>query len=60
MIKHYDLSNLIITNQELFLNSKFWLLLCDFFGIQQKLSITFYLQINGQIKRQNSIMKAYL
>ena len=40
--------------------SKFWSSLCYFLGIKKKLSTTFYLQTNGQTKRQNSTMEAYL
>ena len=39
---------------------KFWFSLCYFFKIKQKLSMAFHPQTNGQIKRQNSIIEAYL
>ena len=59
VIKYHGLSNSIITNWGLFFTLKFWLLLCYFLGIKQKLSIAFYLQTDGQTKRQNSIIEAY-
>ena len=59
IVKYHSLSDLIIINQELFFISKFWLLLFYFLGNKQKLSITFQLQTNGQIKRQNSIIEVY-
>ena len=59
IIKYYGFLDLIVTNQGLLFTSKFWSSLCYFFGIKQKLSIAFYLQINGQTKRQNNIMKTY-
>ena len=50
-MRYHSLSKLIITNQGLLFISKFWLLLCYFFNIKWKLSITFYLQIDNQIKK---------
>ena len=48
MMRHHGFSDLIVTNWESFFTSKFWSLLCYFFGIKQRLSIAFYSQINGQ------------
>ena len=42
VIKHHGLLNSIITNWGLLFISKFWLSLCSFFDIKQKLSIAFY------------------
>ena len=50
----------IVTNRRSLFTSKFWLLLCYFLGIKQRLSITFRPQPDGQTKRQNSTMEAYL
>ena len=59
VVRHHGLSNSILFDRGLLFNSKFWSLLCYFFGIKQKLSTVFYAQTNGQTKRQNSTMKAY-
>ena len=42
VIRYHGFSDLIVTNQELLFNSKFWSLLCYFLGIKRKLSTTFY------------------
>ena len=47
IVRHHSLPKLIITNQGLLFTSKFWLLLCHFLCIKQKLSIAFYLQTDG-------------
>ena len=60
IVWHHDLPNSIVTNRGSLFTSKFWSLLCYFFDIKRKFSITFYLQTDGQIEWQNSIMKAYL
>ena len=60
IVHHHGLLNLIVTNKSSFFISKFWSLLCYFFGIQQRLSTAFYPQTDSQIERQNSIIKAYL
>lgn len=43
VMQDYSLSNLIITNKDLLLNSKFLLLLYFFFGIKKRLLTVFYL-----------------
>ena len=60
IVKYYSLPDSIVTNRRLLFTSKFWSLLCYLLSIKQKLSIAFYLQLNGQIERQNSTIKAYL
>ena len=60
VVRHHGLSDLIVTNRGLVFTSKLWSSLCYFLGIKRRLSIAFYSQTNGQTKRQNSIMKAYL
>ena len=60
VVRHHGLLNLIFTNQGSLFTSKFWLSLCYFLGIKRKLSTTFYFQIDGQIERHNSRIKAYL
>ena len=60
MVVHYHgLLDSIITNKSLFFTLKFCSSLCYFFGIKQRLFITFYPQTNSQIKQQNSIMEVY-
>ena len=60
VVRHHNLPDSIITNWGSLFTSKFWSLLCYFLGIKQRLSIAFYPQTDGQTKRQNSIMEAYL
>ena len=60
VVRHHELLDLIVTKRRLFFTSKFWLLLCYFFYIKRRLSTAFYPQTDGQTKRQNSMMKAYL
>ena len=57
---YHGLSNSIVTNRSSVFTAKFWSLLCYFLGIKQYLSTAFYLQTDVQIKRQNSIIEAYL
>ena len=59
-MRHYGLPNSIVTDRGSLFTSKFWSLLCYFFGIKRRLSTTFHPQTNGQTKRQNSTIKAYL
>ena len=49
-----------MTDRGSLFTSKFWSLLCYFLVIKRRLSSTFHPQIEGQTKRQNSIMEAYL
>lgn len=60
IIKYYGLLNSIVTNWRLLFTSKFLSFLYYFLGIKQKLLIAFYPQTNSQIKRQNTIIEAYL
>ena len=60
VICYHGLLDLIITDKSLFFTSKFWSLLYYFLNIKQRLSTTFHRETNGQTKRQNSMMKAYL
>ena len=59
VVRHHGLPDSIVTNRGLLFTSKYWSLLCYFFGIKRRLSISFYPQINGKIERQNRMMKAY-
>ena len=60
IVWHYGLPNSIVSDQGSVFTSKFWSSLCYFLGIKQKLSTAFYPQIDGQTKRQNSTIEAYL
>ena len=43
VVRHYNLSDSIVTDLKLLFTSKFWLLLYYFLNIKQKLSIAFHL-----------------
>ena len=60
VVWHHGLLDSIVTNRGSFFTSKFWSSLCYFLGVKRKLSTAFHPQIDGQTKRQNSTMKAYL
>ncbi len=60
VVYHNGAPELIVTDQSLLFISKVWSLLYYFLGIKKKLSTAFHLQTDGQIKRQNSTMEAYL
>ena len=60
VVWHHSLPNIIVSNGGSLFTSKFWSSLCYFFGIKRKLSTAFHPQTDGQRKRQNSTMKAYL
>ena len=59
VVRHHSLPDSIVTDRGSISTSKFWLLLCYFLGIKQRLSTAFYPQTDGQTERQNSTMKAY-
>ena len=60
IVRHHGLHYLIVTDKSSLFTSRFWSSLCYFLGIKRKLSTAFYSQIDGQTKRQNSTMEAYL
>ena len=60
MVRYHGLLDFIITDWGFLFTSKFWFLLCYFFGIKRKLFTAFHLQINGLTERQNSTMEVYL
>ncbi len=60
VVQHYGVLKSIVTNWGLLFISKFWSSLCYFLRIKKKLFTTFYPQTDGQTKRQNTMMKAYL
>ncbi len=60
VVHYHRVLESIVTDQGSLFISKFWSLLCYFLGIKRKLSTTFYFQTDGQTKRQNSMIEAYL
>ena len=60
VVRHHGLPDSIFTDKGSLFISKFWSSLCYFLGIKRQLSTAFQPQIDGQTKRQNTIMKAYL
>ncbi len=60
LIRYHGLSNVIVSDWGSVFTSKFWSSLCYFFGIKQKLFISFYPQTDGQTERQNNTIEAYL
>ena len=60
VIQHHGLPDSIVTDRGSLFTSKFWSSLYYFLEIKQQLSTAFYPQIDGQTKRQNSTMEAYL
>ena len=60
VVIYHSFSKLIISDRDSLFISKFWFLLFYFLSIKWRLSIAFYLETNGQIKRQNSMMEVYL
>ena len=51
VVRHHGLLDLIVTDRVSLFTFKFWSSLCYFFGIKRWLSITFHLQIDGQIEQ---------
>ena len=60
VVWYHNLPDTIVTNRSLLFIFKFWSSLCYFFGVKRRLSTAFYPQTDGQTKRQNSNMEAYL
>ncbi len=60
VVRHHSLPDSIVSDWGSVFTSKFWSSLCYFLGIKQRLSIAFHPQTDGQTKRQNSTMEAYL
>ena len=59
VVHHHGVLKSIVMDQSSLFISKFWSLLSYFLGIKKKLSTIFHPQIDGQIKRQNSIIEGY-
>ena len=60
VVYHHGFSDSIMTDRGSLFTSKFWSSLWYFLGIKKRLSTAFHPQTDGQIKRQNSTMEAYL
>ena len=60
VVRHHGLPDSIVTDWGSLFTSKFWSSLCYFLGIKRRLSTAFHPQIDGQTKRQNTMMEAYL
>ncbi len=60
IVQNHGFPNSIVSNWGSVFISKFWSLLCYFLGIKRKLSTAFHPQTDGQTKRQNNTIEAYL
>ena len=60
VVRHHGLPDSIVTDRGSLFTSKFWSSLCYFLGIKRRLSTAFHPQTDGQTKRQNSTIEAYL
>ena len=60
VVQHHGLPDSIISDRGAIFTSKFWSSLCYFLGIKRRLSTAFHPQTDGQTKRQNSTIEAYL
>ena len=60
VVRHFGLSNSIVTNRGSLFTSKFLSTLCYFLSIKRRLSTAFHPQTDGQTERQNSTIEAYL
>ena len=60
VIRHHGLLNSIVTDRGFLFISKFWSFLCYFYGMKRQIFTAFHPQTDGQTKRQNSTMEAYL
>ena len=60
VVRHHGLPDSIVTDRGLLFTSKFWSSLCYFLGVKRRLSTAFHPQTDGQTKRQNSTIEAYL
>ena len=60
VVRYHGLRDSIISDWRVIFTTKFWSSLCYFLSIKRQLSTVFYSQTDGQTKRQNSTMEAYL
>ena len=59
VVRHYDLSDSIISNHDSVFTFKLWSSLCYFLRIKRRLSTTFHFLTDSQTQQQNSMIKAY-
>lgn len=57
IVSNYRFPKSIVTDKDKLFTLKFWKFLIKQFGIDHKLLITFYPQIDGQTERANQILK---
>ncbi len=60
IVANHELSDKIISNRDKLFTSKFWKFLMNQLEIHHKLSTTYHLQTNEQMKRMNQTLKQYL
>ncbi len=60
ILHHHGVPESIVTDRGSLFTSKFWSLLYYFLGIKRKLSTAFQTQTDGQTKRLNSTIEAYV
>ena len=60
VMRHHGFSDSIVIDRGSFFTSKFWSLLCYFFGIKRRRSIALHPQTVVQMEKQNSTIEAYL
>ena len=60
VVRHHGLPDSIVSNWGSVSTFQFWLLLCYFLDIKQRISTALQPQTNGQTENQNSTMEAYL
>ncbi len=60
VVRQQRIPESIVMDRASLFTSKFWSSPCYFLGIKKKLSTAFHFQTDGQIKRQNSTIEAYL
>ena len=60
IIKQYEISMNIVSDQDSVFMSKFWSSLCFYMKIKHKLSTAFHSQTDEQSEMQNQILKHYL
>ncbi len=60
VVRHHGVPESIVTDRGSLFTSKFWSSLYYFLGIKRKLSTAFHPQTDGQTKKQNNTIEAYL
>ena len=60
VVRHYSLSDSIVSDHSSVFTSKFWFSLCYFLRIKRQLLMAFHPQSDSQTETQNSTKQAYL